>query len=89
MKLDAGTIITCPNCETEQVKTTKDIGPGQQLKDAEFESMGHNMADINCFMCHTPWYRTNPTTKRKQIHTKDMKWVALGEPTKYEKKLII
>lgn len=89
MKLEAGTVITCPNCQTEQIKTTKEIGPGQKLLDAGFESLGHDMNDVNCYMCHTPWYRKNGITQRMQIHTKDNAWVGLGEPTRYEKKLII
>lgn len=89
MKLLKGTIITCPKCGVPQLKTTVEIGPGQQLKDAQFESLGHGMLDVNCYKCHTEWFRLSPKTGRKQIHTELDAWVPIGEPTKHEKPLII
>jgi hypothetical protein len=90
--MKAGTIITCPECEVEQMKTTKDIPPGSKMSEAGFESLGFDLEHslrAACYKCGSLWYRKSPKTGRSQIHTQLDKWVPLGEPTENEKKIII
>lgn len=82
MKLKSGTIISCPDCGTEQLKTTKELLPGAQLKEAEFESLGYDMEmayAMGCHKCGRLWYRRHPKTGASQIHTKDNAWVSLSK----------
>lgn len=79
MILKAGTILNCPECGADQLKTTKDVLPGTPIKDAGFESLGFDMNNLSalCHSCGTAWSRKHPKTKETQIHTKDGGWVSL------------
>lgn len=86
--MKAGTIVTCPSdtCGAEQLKTTKDVLPEGQMRDAGFESLGFDLdgaTTTKCWKCGTYWYRKHPKTGVSQIHTKEEKWVQLGKVKKY------
>lgn len=89
--MKAGTVVTCPDCDAEQLVTTVDLEPGQRLSEAGFKSLGfdvHNSQRAGCHRCGALWYRKHPKTGRSQIHTQLDKWLALGEPTKNETQII-
>lgn len=77
--MKSGTILTCPDCATEQIETTQDVPPGGQMKDAGFKSLGFDLNNhrAGCYRCGTEWVRKHPITKETQIHTKDKGWVSL------------
>lgn len=76
--MKAGTVITCPKCEAAQIKSTKDVLPGGQTRDAEFVSMGYDMKLGNgCYKCGTPFIRKHPKFKFTQLHTETEGWKAL------------
>lgn len=91
MILKAGTVISCPYCKADQVKTTKDLLPGSQMKDAGFESMGFDMdkGNAGCYECGTEFVRKHPKTKETQLHTKDEGWISLVKTPDTAKKSII
>lgn len=79
MKLEAGTVIVCPDCKTPQIKSTKELQPGAQMKDAEWETVGFDMTGIRmgCHQCGTEWFRSHPKTRESQIYTEKHQWVSL------------
>lgn len=87
--LKAGTVITCPECETQQIKSTKDLQDGSQMKDAGWVSLGFDLKSqrAGCYRCSTKFVRQHPLSKRTQIHTSDNGWISLSkkEPPKSEK----
>lgn len=77
--MKAGAVITCPECLTPQLKSTRDVLPGGQIKDACFESLGFDMTGLRmgCFSCGTNWSRSHPKTGKTQIHTEQDGWISL------------
>lgn len=75
--LKAGTTITCPECETPQLKSTKDILAGGQMKDANWETFGYDMTAqfMNCYKCGHLWARRNAATQAPQVHTLEHGWI--------------
>lgn len=78
MSIKPGTLITCPVCDAAQLRATKEVAPGNQLKDADWETLGFNMEyqDMICYKCGEPWARQHPKTGHNQIHTDEDKWIA-------------
>ena len=77
--MKAGTIIICPECERPQLKTTKDLPPGGQMKDAAFESLGYDMEHairMGCYECGALWYRDAKIKGCPQLHTQEG-WIDL------------
>lgn len=77
--MPAGSIIVCPNpkCNLEQIKSTNDIGPGNQLKDAGWESINYDMEfsiRMACPSCATLWAKVDPKTGQHSIHIKGHGW---------------
>lgn len=79
MKLKVGDIVSCPECGTAQMKVTKEIGPGDQLKDAKFESLGFEMDSHRpgCHKCGERFMRQHPITGKTQIFTELDHWIPL------------
>lgn len=79
--MKAGTIITCPECARALLKTTKDLAPGDQMKDAGFESLGFDMTNqrSGCPDCGTRFVRQHPKTGKTQLHTEKDGWIPLSK----------
>lgn len=79
--LKAGTIIVCPTCDMPQLKSSKDLKPGQQLKEAGWDSLGFEIDSLRmgCFKCGSAWYRIHPISGKSQIFTKDEHWLTLDK----------
>lgn len=79
--MKAGSVITCPSCGAKLLRTTKDLLPGQQMKDAGFESLGYNLQSegARCNECMTKFVRQHPRTNKTQIHTEIDGWVSLSK----------
>lgn len=77
--MKAGTVVSCPDCGAEQMKSTKDLLPGSQMREAEWESLGFDLNGERggCHECGTKFIRTHPKTGKTQLHTKDELWVSL------------
>lgn len=87
--MKSGTIVTCPVCEEHQIKSTKDLFPGAQMKDAAWESCGYDMehaSRMGCKVCGSEWFREHPKTGHSQIHTKDNGWVSFEKEKPKEQK---
>lgn len=79
MILKAGTVVTCPSCGAPQIKTTKELSPGEQAKSAGWESAGFDMSGdrAGCYKCATLWVRKHPRSGETQFHTEAHGWVSL------------
>lgn len=87
--MKSGTIILCPECKSPQMKTTKDLLPGMQFKDAGLESLGFDLKceRAGCHECSTKFVLPNPLTGRMQIHT-DNGWIAFSHKPEEEVKIV-
>lgn len=76
--LKAGTVIVCPLCQRPQIRSKKDLLPGSQVKDADWESVGFDLESMRmaCDACGTKWHRTHPVTGEDQWHTSEDGWVS-------------
>ena len=85
--MKAETIIICPTCSEPQIKSTKELKPGEQMKDGGWISVGYDMQyaiRMACNKCATEWHRFHPKTREPQIHTEEG-WIALAkDPHKYK-----
>lgn len=84
--MKAGTVISCEACGAAQMKTTKDLMPGSQMKDAGFVSMGFDMDGMRagCYKCGEKFVRPNALTGRTHIHTEENGWVPLSKEAPIE-----
>lgn len=93
MILPKDTVVVCPDCHAPQIISTKEIGPGNKLGDAKWESLGFDMHDairMACNLCGTLWSRLHPKTRDTQIYTEKDGWVSLSKnKDTVTKKLII
>lgn len=79
--MKSGTVISCPECGRALLKTTKDLLPGAQMKDAGFESLGFDMESMRpgCPDCGERFIREHPVTKKTQLHTEESGWIPLSK----------
>lgn len=89
--LKAGSILTCPDqdCQAPQIRSTKDLTPGQQMNEAIWESMGFDMDGqrAGCYKCGTKFVREHPLTKRTQMHTEENGWFSLSKENPADAKI--
>lgn len=87
MKIEVGDIISCPNCQASQMEATAEVEPGQQLKDALWQSLGFDMSSqkMQCYKCKTDWHRFHPARGWPQIYLEDKEWFSSSRVKPEEK----
>ena len=76
-----GTIISCPKCGAHQLKSTLELKPNSQMRDAAWESLGYDMKNqsMQCHQCWEPWHKKHPISGRTQIHIEGEGWISLSK----------